>query len=185
MSFVSGCLPQMVPNSSQVIFNFNHSYFFMSKGGMQGASGLSWGMLPLDWSGPFLFLYRIVTCVYKALQQPPSSPVLQRCLYFHAEGEGWHWWKVCRKTWNPKQRKCGLARVVIDLELESKILDLWFLIIWDNSLMSETKGEVYTNKYPHFSPLYIWGGGMGSSQDVQPPLKHKRRKVKRGYFNEL
>lgn len=120
----------------------------------------------------------------KLCNSHPSCPVLQRRLYFHAEWEGWHWWKVCRKTWNPKQRKYGLARVVIDLELESKILDLWFLLIWDHSLVSETKGEVYTNTYPHLSPLYIWGGGMGSSQDVQPPLKHKRRKAKRGYFSE-
>lgn len=160
MSFVFCCLLQTMSHSSHVIFNFSHSYFHARGRHVRGIWTdclLRFSALGLKWASS-VSLHNSDMRLQSFVRATPSCPVSQRCLYFHAEWQWWHWWKVCRTTWNPKQRKCGLARVVTDPELEGKMLDLSFLLNWDHSLVSETKGKLYTNTYAHLSPLYEWGG---------------------------
>ena len=187
ISFVFWCLLHMVPRSSHTVFNFSHSYFHVRGRHARGIwtdFRLRFSVLGLKWASS-VSLQNSDMRLQSFVRATPSCPVLQRCLCFHAKWEWWHWWKVCRTTWNPKQRKCGLARVVTDPELESKMLDLWFLLSWDHSLVSETKGKLCIQIHTHTSRLSTSEGeAKFTSWEVQPPLKCKRRKVNLGHLNE-
>lgn len=81
------CLPQMVPHSSHVIFNFSHSCFHVQEKRERSIwfdFRLRFSALGLKWASSFS-LQNGDMCLQSFVIAAPSRPLSQRWLYFHAE----------------------------------------------------------------------------------------------------